>query len=73
MVKQKTRYATRIYGREDGLEYDGDIYPTLKQALKGARAQIAEMKRHGQCVGGADYQVLEWHDAYGEIVAGSDI
>lgn len=74
MMKAKPRYATRIYGRDDGLEYTGEIYPTLAQAQRGRRQQIKEMlanKEGGNS--GFDWQIHEWRDAYGEIVAGSDI
>jgi hypothetical protein len=67
----RMEYATRIWGR-DGLEYTGDVYPTLSKAIKGARESIKEMKKNRQIIG-ADWNVYEWRGAYGEAVAGSDI
>lgn len=71
-TKTKIQYATRLYGR-DGLEYTGDIYPTLHKAIRGAREMIKEIIQAGQGGSGVDWQVHEWDDNYGDIVAGSDI
>lgn len=70
------RFATRLYGRDDGLEYTGEVYPTLTKAIKGAKEAVKDMKAEGVRL---DWNVCEWIEEngclgrYGQILAGSDI
>ena len=72
MTEQKTRFASRYYSREDGLEYTGEIYSDLSEALVDIRATLKELGAHtGHTF---DWNLYEWTDnGYGEIIAGSDI
>jgi len=64
---ERIRFAARIYAR-DGAEYTGGGYPTLRQAVRGARAEC-------KMIDGAEYHVHRWcpYTGYAEIVVGSDI
>jgi hypothetical protein len=64
---ERIRFAARIYDR-DGAEYAGGGYRTLRQAIRGARA---ECKR----IGGADYRIHRWcpYTGYADIVVGTDL
>jgi hypothetical protein len=62
---ERIRFAARIYPR-DGPEYAGGGYPTLRQAIRGARAEC-------KMIGGGEYHIHRWcpYTGYAEIVIGS--
>jgi hypothetical protein len=64
---ERIRFAARIYAR-DGAKYTAGGYPTLRHAIRSARAEC-------EMIGGAKYHIHRWcsYTGYGEIVVGSDI
>jgi hypothetical protein len=64
---KRIRFAARIYSR-DGAEFTGGGYPTLRQAIRGARAEC-------KMIGGTRYCIHRWcpYTGYAEFVVGSDV
>jgi hypothetical protein len=64
---KRIRFAARIYAR-DGSRYTGGGYPTLRQAIRGARAEC-------RMIGGAKYDIHRWcpYTGYAELVVESDV
>lgn len=72
MTKSKTQFASRLYCRDDGLEYTGDVYPNRRVAMADIRATLKALK--AETGKSFDWHLHAWTDeGFGEIVAGSDI